>query len=132
MKAGIAEIPHIVVVTKADMGAAARRARADVKGALSLADEPEGWALPVLLVSSMQKQGVDEMVEAIDAHRDYLRGNGQLAQTRHAQAEQWLLEAVRERFGRDGVRRAGALTLTSGETPFNRLASVASRLQVAG
>ena len=38
MKAGIVEIPHLIVVTKADLGAAAERARADVAGALSLAD----------------------------------------------------------------------------------------------
>ena len=32
MKAGIVEIPHLIVVTKADLGAAAERARADVAG----------------------------------------------------------------------------------------------------
>ena len=39
MKAGIVEIPDLIVVTKADLGAAAERARADVAGALSLADD---------------------------------------------------------------------------------------------
>ncbi|MEX1148229.1 MAG: hypothetical protein WEB93_07605, partial [Sphingomonadales bacterium] len=38
MKAGIMEVPHIAVVTKADMGAVAVRARADVKGAMGLGD----------------------------------------------------------------------------------------------
>src|SRR5262245_18975856 len=37
MKAGITEIPDNVVVTKSDLGAPAIRAKADVKGALSLA-----------------------------------------------------------------------------------------------
>ena len=128
MKAGIAEIPHIVVVTKADMGPAARRARADVKGALSLAEEPEGWDIPVLMVSSMHKQGVDELVEAVDSHRRHLLSTGRLAQERHAQAEQWLLESVRERFGREGVRRAGDLSLAVGASPFRRLADIAAKL----
>jgi LAO/AO transport system kinase len=128
MKAGIAEIPHVVVVTKADMGAAAQRARADVKGALSLAEDPESWDIPVLMVSSMQKQGIDDLVAAIDSHCDYLLSTNRLASTRHAQAEQWLVESVRERFGREGVRRAGDLTLGAGETPFRRLAEVAKRL----
>src|SRR5262249_53505482 len=35
MKAGIVEIPDIVVVTKGDMGKAATRAKTDVKGAIS-------------------------------------------------------------------------------------------------
>ena len=37
MKAGIMEVPDLVVVTKGDLGAAAQRAAADVAGALSLA-----------------------------------------------------------------------------------------------
>lgn len=128
MKAGIAEIPHLVVVTKADMGAAASRARADVLGALSLAEEEGGWSIPVLMVSSQQAQGMDELVGTLDRHLDYLKADGRLAQLRQSQAGQWLLEAVRERFGREGVRRAGDLTLTAGESPFRRLAEVARRL----
>ena len=42
MKAGIMETPHIAVVTKSDMQAAARRAKADVEGALGLAESREG------------------------------------------------------------------------------------------
>lgn len=128
MKAGIAEIPHIVVVTKADMGAVASRARADVLGALSLAEEESGWSIPVLLVSSQQAQGMDELIGTLDAHAAYLAGDGRLALARRAQAGQWLVEAVRERFGREGIRRAGDLTLRAGETPFRRLAEVAGRL----
>jgi len=128
MKAGIAEIPHIVVVTKADMGAVASRARADVLGALSLAEEESGWSIPVLLVSSQQAQGMDELIGTLDAHAAYLAGDGRLASARQAQAGQWLVEAVRERFGREGIRRAGDLTLRAGETPFRRLAEVAGRL----
>ena len=128
MKAGIAEIPHVVVVTKADMGAAARRARADVKGALSLAEEPAGWSIPVLMVAAMEKRGLDELVAAVDAHAAYLRDGGRLAGVRRAQAGQWLVEAVRERFGREGVRRAGDLSLSANESPFRRLAELAQRL----
>lgn len=128
MKAGIAEIPHIVVVTKADMEAAARRARSDVLGALSLAEEPDGWEIPVLLVSSQCAQGVDELVAAIDGHGAFQAKGGQLAAARQRQAEQWLVEAVRERFGREGVRRAGDLALGADESPFHRLAEVAGRL----
>ena len=39
MKAGVTELPDIVVVTKADMVAEARRTRADVEGALTLYSE---------------------------------------------------------------------------------------------
>jgi LAO/AO transport system kinase len=60
MKAGIVEIPHLVVVTKADMGAPAERARADVAGALSLATAGgSDWPVKVLAASSRSGAGVD-------------------------------------------------------------------------
>lgn len=132
MKAGIAEIPHIVVVTKADMGAAARRARADVLGALSLGgeDDESGWAVPVLMVSSNTRDGIDALVADIDAHAAFLAEGGRLGRTRHAQAATWLEEAVRERFGREGIRRAGNLSLDAAASPFGRLAEISSHLRI--
>ncbi|CUW41034.1 Putative periplasmic protein kinase ArgK [Magnetospirillum sp. XM-1] len=131
MKAGIAEIPHVVVVTKADMGPAAVRARADVQGALGLGGGGghEGWETPVLMVSSARREGVEELVAAIDTHAAALGeatpgGEPRLAAIRHAQAEAWLEEAVRERFGREGVRRAGDLSLPPGASPFVRLSEL--------
>lgn len=131
MKAGIAEIPHLVAVTKADMRAEARRARTDVLGALSLADEDgrQGWPVPVLMVSSVQREGVDDLLVAIDRHAAFLAEGGRLAAAREAQAGQWLAEAVRERYGREGLRHAGDLGLAAGESPFRRLAEVSRRLR---
>ena len=131
MKAGIAEIPHVVVVTKADMEQAARRARSDVLGALSLggAEEGDGWTVPVLMVSSMRHDGIDELIATIDAHRDYLNQDDRLNQARQHQAQQWLLEAVRERWGREGVARAGDLALTAGQSPFCRLAQLNQQMR---
>ena len=133
MKAGIAEIPHVVVVTKADMEKEARRARADVLGALSLGgtgDDGGGWTVPVLMVSSARRDGIDDLVTAIDEHGAFLAQKGRLAAARHAQAENWLEEAVRERWGREGVRRAGDLTLADGISPFGRLAQLRERLHI--
>ncbi|NFV80255.1 methylmalonyl Co-A mutase-associated GTPase MeaB [Magnetospirillum aberrantis SpK] len=133
MKAGIAEIPHVVVVTKADMEKEARRARADVLGALSLGgagDDGGGWTVPVLMVSSARRDGIDDLVTAIDEHGAFLAQEGRLAAARHAQAENWLEEAVRERWGREGVRRAGDLTLADGISPFGRLAQLRERLHI--
>lgn len=133
MKAGIAEIPHVVVVTKADMDKEARRARADVLGALSLGGGDDGgWQVPVLLVSSQRREGVDGLMQAIDAHAAFLAGGSRLAAARNAQAELWLEEAVRERWGREGIARAGTLTLTPGISPFVRLGQLRDALTFAG
>ena len=128
MKAGIVEIPHIVVVTKADLGAAAERARGDVAGALGLAGEPGGWRVPVLALSAQRREGVPELLEVLAARSRFLAEDGRLARLRHAQAEDWLADAVRERFGREGLKRTGRLVLAPGESPFARLAGVLSRL----
>ena len=129
MKAGIVEIPDIVVVTKADMGAAAERARADVRGALSLAEEARGgWEVPVLALSVQQRQGLGELIATLDRHAAWLAGTGRLKGLRHAQARMWLAEAVRERFGREGIRRAGPLELGPEAAPFGELRAVAQKL----
>jgi LAO/AO transport system kinase len=68
LKSGIMEIPDVLVVTKADLGRPATRALADLRSALrSLGAR----AIPVLSVSSVAPPaGIDELVGALDAHRE--------------------------------------------------------------
>jgi LAO/AO transport system kinase len=102
MKAGVMELPDVIAVTKADMGAPAQRAKADVEGALTLVARDAGaWAAPVVLVSSTTGEGLDRLGTAIEAHRAWLDG-GRLAGRRRAQEAQWVEEAIRTRFGSAG------------------------------
>jgi LAO/AO transport system kinase len=96
MKAGIVEIPDIVVVTKADMGAPAARAVADLKGALSLAGS--GDPVPVLSCSSVSGEGVDALADALQARV----AEAKLAPTRAAQAEAWARRTLTRLFGTEG------------------------------
>ena len=126
MKAGIVEIPHLIAVTKADLGAPAERARSDVSGALSLAVAGDGqWPLKVLAVSARNGAGIDGLTQALEVHRRYLAAEGRLAIARHRQSEGWIVESLRERFGREGIARLGRLgfdlTLPPGGQPFERL-----------
>jgi len=127
MKAGIVEIPHLVVVTKSDMGASAARARADVEGALGLAETDEA-AVEVLSLSAACGEGVDALASAIDRRWDWLAANGRLTTQRHAQASRWLADSLRQRFGRRGLERAGELKLGEGESPFAKLAQISRKL----
>ena len=129
MKAGIVEIPHIVVVTKADMGAAAGRALTDVSGALGMAEDESGWRVPVLALSALNREGVTALTEALAARAAFLKAEGRLAGQRQAQAGDWLADAVRERYGREGLKRAGSLSLPPGEPPFGRLQEVLRHLR---
>jgi len=134
MKAGIVEIPHLIVVTKADLGAAADRARSDVAGALSLATAGD-WPLRTLATSSRSGAGIDTLMEALEAHRAHLARDGRLAVARHRQSEGWLHAALRERFGTRGLARLGALgldaSLAPGAQPFERLRMLTTALETA-
>ncbi|MEM8784635.1 MAG: GTP-binding protein [Pseudomonadota bacterium] len=102
MKAGVMEVPDLVIVTKADMGAPARRARADVEGALSLAVDGAPEA-KVLLVSASQNEGLDALVAALDHHLDTLSRRGLLHEGRKRQTQLCLDTILRERFGYEGL-----------------------------
>lgn len=135
MKAGIVEIPHLIVVTKADLGAAAERARADVAGALSLATVggDEEWRVRALAVSSRSGAGMDALMGALEEHRAHMAAGGRLAIARHRQSESWIAESLRDRFGREGIARLGRLgfdlSLAPGAQPFQRLRELGAILE---
>src|SRR5919201_461045 len=67
IKAGIMEVPDVLVVTKADMGDAAVRARRDLDQALAAVASRD---VPVLVVSSVPPpSGIDELADALDQHQ---------------------------------------------------------------
>jgi LAO/AO transport system kinase len=130
MKAGIVEIPQIMLVTKADLGEAAEHAVRDAAAALHQGGPGEegAWPIPLLTVAAAQGIGIAALGTALDAHWAWLAAAGRLARQRQAQAEAWVLEAIRERFGREGLRRAAPHAGDPGESPFRRLAEVVRRL----
>jgi LAO/AO transport system kinase len=67
LKAGIMEIPDVLVVTKADLGDAALRARRDLQAALRTVGAGD---TAVVAVSSLPPaSGIEELVAALDEHR---------------------------------------------------------------
>jgi LAO/AO transport system kinase len=67
LKAGIMEVPDLLVVTKADLGDVATRSRRDLGQALKAVGSAE---VPVLAVSSVPPpSGIEELADALEAHR---------------------------------------------------------------
>jgi LAO/AO transport system kinase len=134
LKAGIAEIPDVAVVTKADLGLVARRTEDDLRAAL--AQQPprtEGWSVPVLLISARDGQGIAELIQAIADHHALLAQGGRLAAQREIQAAAWLDDFVREEYGRAGLARAtrladGAAAAVE-RSPFARVRHLHEALQ---
>ncbi len=128
MKAGVMELPDVVVVTKADLGQPARRAVADVKGALSLAPHDPAWPVPVVLVSAAKGEGFDAYDVEIAAHRAFLAAESRLAARRAVQQRAWLDAVLLPRFGSAGVAAAAGLR-RKGEGTFASIARIARILQ---
>ncbi|MCE1179927.1 MAG: methylmalonyl Co-A mutase-associated GTPase MeaB [Micrococcales bacterium] len=103
-KAGILEIGDIFVVNKADRDGADATVR-DIRHMITLGDrtEPGLWRPPVLKTIAAQKSGVDEVMEAIDKHVEWMSGNGTLRERRIRRAgdeiESIAIKALRERMG---------------------------------
>jgi LAO/AO transport system kinase len=67
LKAGIMEVPDVLVVTKADLGDVARRAQRDLSQALGALGSK---STPVVAVSSVPPpSGIEELIQALEAHR---------------------------------------------------------------
>jgi LAO/AO transport system kinase len=67
LKAGIMEVPDVLVVTKADLGQPALSAQRDLAAALRSLGKRD---TPVVAVSSVPPpKGIDDLVQALDAHR---------------------------------------------------------------
>jgi LAO/AO transport system kinase len=128
MKAGVMEIPDLAVVTKSDMGAAARRAAADLKAALALA--ARAGANPIVLTCSASTgEGIEALVEALTVFANGLRGPRMIAK-RRAQAEAWVAQSLKARFGREGYAALGeTVRLGWDETPFARERAAALALK---
>jgi LAO/AO transport system kinase len=70
LKAGIMEIPDVLVVTKADLGRAATRALSDLRSALRALGAQNTAVVAVSSVSP--PTGIDELIAALDDHRQSL------------------------------------------------------------
>ncbi|MEO8358890.1 MAG: methylmalonyl Co-A mutase-associated GTPase MeaB [Vicinamibacteria bacterium] len=83
LKAGIMEIADIFVVNKADRDGADRLA-ADIETTLSLAGENQQDRPPVLRTVAQTGEGIDQLVETIEAVRARREQSGQFAERRRA------------------------------------------------
>lgn len=128
MKAGIAETPHLAVVTKADMGAAAHKTEMDLREALPPRSR-DGSEVSILRLAVKEPDGIEPLRMALEKRWANLCSRpDRLANKRLNQAEHWLEDALRNRFGREGVKRCMNLELGAEEIPFDRLAELSASL----
>lgn len=110
LKAGVMEIPDLLVVNKADHGATATRAAGDLKAALGTLRQvgADAGAQPVLLTSARDREGLEALADALDAHRAALQEAGIVAR-RHGGHAAWARDWLLRRVGTRGVEALGGL-----------------------
>jgi LAO/AO transport system kinase len=88
LKAGVMEIPDVIVINKADHPLTDTMVR-EIRGVLSLANldsTPElaraRWRVPIVKTEASRGTGIDELVERLDEHRSHILAEGQLAERR--------------------------------------------------
>jgi LAO/AO transport system kinase len=99
LKAGIMEIPDIIVVNKADHPLTDTMVR-EIRGVLSLAPQ-RGWRVPILKTEAHRGEGVAELVEKLDEHRAHIIEEGTLSERRQRNLRNEVIALCTHRMRRE-------------------------------
>jgi LAO/AO transport system kinase len=81
LKAGVMEIPDIIVVNKADHPLTDTMVR-EIRGVLSLAPVEGGWNVPIVKAEAVHGRGVEELAQRLSEHRAFVESEGLLSERR--------------------------------------------------
>jgi LAO/AO transport system kinase len=106
LKAGVMEIPDVIVVNKSEHPLADTMVR-EVRAVLSLG--PQGaWRVPVVRTEASKGEGIADLLERIDAHRQHIEDTGSLAERRARNLRAEVLGIAAARLRRGLEERAGS------------------------
>jgi GTPase len=80
LKAGVMEIPDVIVVNKADHPLTDTMVR-EIKGVLALGPRQD-WQVPIIRTEAIRGDGVAELSEKLDEHRAHIEAEGTLSERR--------------------------------------------------
>src|ERR1700716_3577823 len=80
LKAGVMEIPDVIVINKADHPLTDTMVR-EIRGVLSLGPQ-KGWRVPIVKTEASRGEGTEELAEKIAEHRAHIEAEGTLAERR--------------------------------------------------
>ena len=80
LKAGVMEIPDVIVVNKSDHPLTDTMVR-EIRGVLSLGPQ-EGWRVPIVKTEAARGEGVEALDEKLAEHRAYVESAGTLSERR--------------------------------------------------
>lgn len=113
MKAGIMEIADVFAINKCDMPGADTLSL-EVNLMLDMQDDHIKWRPPVKLTATINKgEGITELLEAIESHRNHLNEKGFFAERRRERTKNETLDIVNyqwQRLVREEVNRPGRVS----------------------
>jgi LAO/AO transport system kinase len=98
LKAGVMEIPDIIIVNKCDHPLADTMVR-EIRGVLSLGEQ-KGWRVPIVRTEASRGEGIPELWEKITEHRAYIEAEGLLEERRRRNLMNEVLELATHRLRR--------------------------------
>ena len=98
LKAGVMEIPDIIVVNKADHPMTDTMIR-EIRGVLSLGPAVS-WRVPILRTEAARGEGVADLAAKIVEHREHIEAEGTLAERRARNLRNEVLELAAARLRR--------------------------------
>jgi LAO/AO transport system kinase len=131
LKAGVMEIPDVIVVNKSDHPLTDTMVR-EIRGVLSLGPQ-SGWRVPILKTEASRGEGIDEVAEKVAEHREFIAEAGTLDERRRRNLMNEVLALAAVRLRRkleDQVREDESVQELLDEVVARRLdpASAAARL----
>ncbi len=99
LKAGVMEIPDIIVVNKADHPLTDTMVR-EIKAVLALGPH-EGWPVPIIRTEAVRDTGIEELVDAMAEHRAYIEAEGTLSERRRRNLMNEVLAIATARMRRE-------------------------------
>ncbi len=99
LKAGVMEIPDVIVVNKADHPLTDTMVR-EIKGVLALGPR-EGWEVPIVRTEAVRGTGIEELADRLDEHRAYIEAEGTLSERRRRNLMNEVLAIATSRIRRE-------------------------------
>ena len=99
LKAGVMEIPDIIVVNKADHPMTDTMVR-EVRSVLALGHQ-EGWVPPIIKTEAVHAKGIDELLEKLDEHHAFITEEGTLVERRRRNLRAEVLSIATGRIRRE-------------------------------
>jgi LAO/AO transport system kinase len=102
LKAGVMEIADIFCINKAD-NPRAKNAASEVRSILEIGQEldPNPWFPPIVMTRGDTGEGVEELKDTVQKHRDFLNDNGRLADRRRASLRDFVVAWATNRLEKE-------------------------------